>query len=56
MDAFDIVRQDVEGDIAYITWRAEPFVTLATETFVVTDDRIRVQTYLIVESSTDESH
>jgi ketosteroid isomerase-like protein len=49
MDAFEIVRQDIEGDIAYIIWRAEPFVTLATETFVVIDDRIRVQTYLIVE-------
>ena len=54
MNAFEIVRQDVDGDIAYITWKAEPFVALATETFVVTDDRIRVQTYLIVEPPSDE--
>lgn len=53
MDAFEIVRQDIDGDIAYITWRAEPFVTLATETFVIADDKIRVQTYLIVESPPD---
>jgi hypothetical protein len=54
MNAFEIVRQDVDGDIAYITWKAEPFVALATETFVVTDDRIRVQTCLIVEPPSDE--
>ena len=53
MDAFEIVRQDIDGDIAYITWRAEPFVTLATETFVIADDKIRVQTYPIVESPPD---
>lgn len=53
IDAFEIVRRDIEGDIAYITWRAEPFVSMATETFVVADDKIRVQTYLIVESPPD---
>ena len=40
---------DIGGDVAYITWKVEPFVLMATETFVVTDDKIRVQTYLIVE-------
>ena len=49
-DNFQVVRRDIDGDVAYITWKAEPFVLMATETFVVTDDKIRVQTYLIVES------
>ncbi|HIN71937.1 MAG TPA: nuclear transport factor 2 family protein [Dehalococcoidia bacterium] len=49
-DNFEVVRRDIDGDFAYITWKAEPFVLMATETFVVTDDKIRVQTYLIMES------
>ena len=43
------MRRDFGGDVAYITWKVEPFVLMATETFVVTDDEIRVQAYLIVE-------
>ena len=49
-DNFQGVHRDIDGDVACITWKAEPFVLMATETFVVTDDKIRVQTYLIVES------
>ena len=49
-DNFQVVHRDIDGDVACITWKAEPFVLMATETFVVTDDKIRVQTYLIVES------
>ena len=49
-DNFQVVRRDIDGDVAYITWKAEPFVLMATETFVVTDDKIRVQTYLNMES------
>ena len=39
-DNFEVVRRDIDGDVAYITWKAEPFVLMATETFVVTDDKI----------------
>ena len=49
-DNFQVVHRDIDGDVACITWKAEPFVLMSTETFVVTDDKIRVQTYLIVES------
>jgi len=49
-DNFEVVRRDIDGDFAYITWKAEPFVLMATETFVVTDDKIRAQTYLNMES------
>ena len=49
-DNFQVVHRDIDGDVACITWKAEPFVLMATETFVVTDDKIPVQTYLITES------
>ena len=49
-DNFEVVCRDIDGDFAYITWKAEPFVLMATETFVVNDDKIPVQTYLIMES------
>ena len=39
-DNFQVVRRDIDGDVAYITWKAEPFVLMATETLVVTDDKI----------------
>jgi ketosteroid isomerase-like protein len=44
MDAFALVRQDVEGDVAYIVWTAAPFILLGTDTFVVRDGKIAVQT------------
>ncbi len=45
MGAFKMVRQDIEGEIAYIVWTAEPFVALGTDTFVVRDGKIIVQTF-----------
>ena len=43
--AFTLVRQDVAGEVAYILWKAEPFIPLATDTFVVRDGKIMVQTF-----------
>ena len=43
--AFELLRRDVEGEVAYIVWKAEPGVTLATDTFVVRDRKIKVQTF-----------
>ena len=45
MAAYQMVRQDVGGEIAYIVWKAEPFVPLATDTFVVRDGKIMAQTF-----------
>ena len=45
MEAFEMIRQDVEGEIAYIVWKAEPFVPLGTDTFIVRDGKIVVQTF-----------
>jgi len=43
--AMTLVRQDVAGEVAYILGKAEPFIPLATDTFVVRDGRILVQTF-----------
>lgn len=43
--AMTLVRQEIEGEIAYIVWKAEPFIPLATDTFLVRDDKIVTQTF-----------
>jgi hypothetical protein len=43
--AFTILRMDAQGEAAYLVWKAEPFIPLATDTFVVRDGRILVQTF-----------
>jgi hypothetical protein len=44
-DAFKIRTRVVEGETAYLVWEARPFVTLATDTFVIRDGKILVQTF-----------
>jgi len=43
--AFELLRRDVDGEVAYIVWKAEPGVLLATDTFLVRDRKIVVQTF-----------
>ena len=43
--AFTLERQDVVGEVAYIVWKAEPYIPLATDTFVIRDGKILVQTF-----------
>jgi len=43
--AFELLRRDVEGEVAYIVWKAELGVLLATDTFLVRDGKIKVQTF-----------
>jgi len=43
-----MLRQDVEGDVAYIVWKAETADNrheLGTDTFVVRDGKIVAQTF-----------
>ena len=42
---FELLRRDVDGEVAYIVWKAEPGVQLATDTFLVRDGKIMVQTF-----------
>lgn len=44
-ESFQIKRQAVEGDTAYLVWDAKPFVAMATDTLYVRDGKIRVQTF-----------
>ena len=46
--SFDMVRQEVDGDVAYIVWKAETAdnrYELGTDTFVVRDGKIAAQTF-----------
>ena len=46
--SFDMLRQDIDGDTAYIVWKAETEdnrYELATDTFVVKDGKIVTQTF-----------
>lgn len=48
MKAFMMIRQDIQGEVIYITWKAEPFIKMGTDTFVIRDGKIAVQTVLMV--------
>jgi ketosteroid isomerase-like protein len=43
-----LLHQDVDGEIAYILWQAEPSIPLATDTFVVRDGKIVAQTFALL--------
>ncbi len=49
--ALTLVRQDVAGEVAYIVWKAEHFIPLATDTFVIRDGKILVQTFVAFASA-----
>jgi hypothetical protein len=44
-EAFRIVRKEVSGEVAYLVWEARPFVGLATDTLLVREGKIHVQTF-----------
>lgn len=48
--ALTVVRQDVEGEVAYIVWHAMPFVPWATDTLVIRDGKIQSQTFAMLAS------
>ena len=53
--SFTIDRIEVEGDVGYITWHAScggADVRLGTDTFVVRDGKIAVQTFAAVVDTT----
>lgn len=43
--AFKVLRLDAVGDVAYLNWQAPPQYPFVSETFVVRDGQIVVQTY-----------
>lgn len=44
-NAFKVGKQSVEGEIAYLTWSSKPTVSLATDTLLVRNGKILVQTF-----------
>src|SRR2546423_944107 len=59
LNAMTVTRQDVFGDVAYLLWKAEPFIPFASDTFLIRDDKILVQSFAMsapaTESTTTES-
>lgn len=43
--AFKITSMSTVGEVAYLVWEAKPWVTLATDTLVVKNGKIAVQTF-----------
>ncbi len=46
MGTFKIERQDIDGEVAFLVWSAGDFVPLATDTFVLKNGKIVVQTFV----------
>ena len=44
-DDFQMNRQEVTGELAYILWERKPWFPLATDTFVVRNGKILFQTF-----------
>ena len=51
MAGFKLARQEVHGDVGYILYSVGDTVLLGTDTYVVTDGKIRVQTFATHMSS-----
>ncbi len=47
-DGFKILRQECKGDVAYLVWETPPFVRMATDTLLVRDGKIQVQTFTVL--------
>ena len=46
--AMTVTRLDVSGDVAYMHWKAEPFIPFATDTFLIRDGKILAQSYALL--------
>ena len=44
MEAFKVTKSEVDGEVAYITWEANPWIPLGTDTFVIKEGVISYQT------------
>jgi len=53
VEAIALVRQDIDGDFAYIVWKAEPYINFATDTFVIQENKIIMQTFTNLPPSSE---
>ena len=42
---FEMGRHVTEGEVVYFHWRSRPVVEFATDTFIIRDGKIQVQTF-----------
>ena len=45
---FQIMRLDIEGEVAYLLFSAKPLASLGTDTFIVRDGKIEFQTFTVL--------
>jgi hypothetical protein len=45
LEAFKIHKLDIVGELGYLLWEAPPWVLLGTDTFLVRNERIVMQTF-----------
>ena len=55
LQAMTLLRQDVSGEVAYIVWKAEPFIAMATDTFLVRDGKILAQGFAAFTPATGDA-
>ena len=53
-DEFQMVRQDAEGDLAYIVWSSGSAAPLGTDTFVIRQGKIQAQTFAAYMATAQE--
>ena len=44
-EKFEFVRRDFEGELGYVVWKCGTSVLLGTDTFIIRDGKILVQTF-----------
>jgi ketosteroid isomerase-like protein len=42
---FEITHQHIRGDVAYIVWKMADYVPFATDTYIIRDGKIMIQTF-----------
>ena len=51
MADFKLSKQEIHDDVAYIAWSVGDAIPMGTDTFVITDGKIRVQTATVYTPS-----
>ncbi|NTU78159.1 MAG: nuclear transport factor 2 family protein [Chloroflexales bacterium] len=46
--ALTVVQQDIHREVAYLIWKAEPFIALASDTFVIRSGKIVAHTFVML--------
>ena len=49
--AMTLSRRDVQGDVAYVLWKADPFLPLATDTFVIRGGRVVALSFAVLATA-----